>query len=630
MCCVLFLLTSSPFYSHFCVFFLLSTLLQPNVCALLFGQPFWPRPGREVEPPTSLDRAGPLKKTNDPFDGILARHMGNFDHFEKYKTCLLQTKHERRSSSCESTFMKPVQSAKRASHHFEKDSWPNPTMRCASRYWNYRSAALLSGLDDDLHDDSEDAAFTRLRTENSRIGKCCSLADGELSEIERKVARPVRIAYPNRGRRGRFHEFRRANLEVRHLCASATGASVNQNPIMFGIHTTRWFNACPGNIKVQYLGRATRAGRTYPFSVQNPFLYQFDWMIGPFEAHCRKWLDLGTLAKSPIGSAKNPRDRDIQAVGLYVQRSSPKIIYVVKGLPYLQLFEEVVLQVLKDQNRKVTLYVGGGGIDGSPDARQLIRLVNHTSINAVYAENLELSTDDRPPRLFNAPIGICMREAVSFAASFVETVGRAPAFDDRHSALYGCYGGGYPYRIASSEQMRDPQNKHLVWCADQAKDDSYGAKGDAKSMEASIWDGGSHCNDTSLEDVRAREFWHNASRFKFAFSPWGNGLECYRTFELLALGCIVVMADYPGARTAYEGLPVAFIPTKHTIRSGVSDGVQGASPGWLAEVEAKLGPLAQDARATRRKLSASHWAKKIREHVPDQPKGEPGKGALRR
>ena len=137
---------------------------------------------------------------------------------------------------------------------------------------------------------------------------------------------------------------------------------------------------------------------------------------------------------------------------------------------------------------KVTLYVGGGGIDGSPDARQLIRLVNHTSINAVYAENLELSTDDRPPRLFNAPIGIwsvmmaplrttlnplaswlhlgaphlkscvlthvsSMREAVSFAASFVETVGRVPAFDDRHSALYGCYGGGYPYRIASSEQM---------------------------------------------------------------------------------------------------------------------------------------------------------------------------------
>ena len=79
------------------------------------------------------------------------------------------------------------------------------------------------------------------------------------------------------------------------------------------------------------------------------------------------------------------------------------------------------------------------------------------------------------------------------------------------------------------------------------------------------------------------------------------------------------MADNPGARTAYEGLPVAFLPTKHTIRSGVSDGVQGASPGWLAKAEAKLGPLARDVRATRRKPSAAHWAKIIRVRVSDLP-----------
>ena len=49
-------------------------------------------------------------------------------------------------------------------------------MRYALRYWNYKSEAFISGLDRDLLGDSDDAAFTRLRTENSQFGRSCSLA----------------------------------------------------------------------------------------------------------------------------------------------------------------------------------------------------------------------------------------------------------------------------------------------------------------------------------------------------------------------------------------------------------------------------------------------------------------------
>ena len=114
-------------------------------------------------------------------------------------------------------------------------------------------------------------------------------------------------------------------------------------------------------------------------------------------------------------------------------------------------------------------------------------------------------------------------------------------------------------------------------------------------------------------------FWHNASQFRVAFSPFGNGYECFRTFELLAVGCIVVMPYYPGVEVMYEGLPVAFLKAERrrangeTFMSTTAPSVlEQLTPARLSEIEKELAPLARDVDATRRKLSLLHWLKKYR------------------
>jgi hypothetical protein len=52
--------------------------------------------------------------------------------------------------------------------------------------------------------------------------------------------------------------------------------------------------------------------------------------------------------------------------------------------------------------------------------------------------------------------------------------------------------------------------------------------------------------------------WKVKSQYAFSISPHGNGLDCHRTWEDLALGCIVIVKTSPLDRL-YEGLPVVIV-----------------------------------------------------------------------
>ena len=60
------------------------------------------------------------------------------------------------------------------------------------------------------------------------------------------------------------------------------------------------------------------------------------------------------------------------------------------------------------------------------------------------------------------------------------------------------------------------------------------------------------------EFVPRQQTWVDQSRYAFVISPHGIGLDCHRTWEALALGCIPVMRHSP-LDPLYEGLPVALI-----------------------------------------------------------------------
>lgn len=55
--------------------------------------------------------------------------------------------------------------------------------------------------------------------------------------------------------------------------------------------------------------------------------------------------------------------------------------------------------------------------------------------------------------------------------------------------------------------------------------------------------------------VERKHTWESMSSYAFVPSPHGNGLDCHRTWEALALGCIPVVRTSP-IDSLYSGLPV--------------------------------------------------------------------------
>lgn len=58
--------------------------------------------------------------------------------------------------------------------------------------------------------------------------------------------------------------------------------------------------------------------------------------------------------------------------------------------------------------------------------------------------------------------------------------------------------------------------------------------------------------------------WKKQSEYAFVLSPHGNGLDCHRTWEALALGCIPIVKK-SALDPMYEGLPVLIVNEWHDV-----------------------------------------------------------------
>lgn len=87
--------------------------------------------------------------------------------------------------------------------------------------------------------------------------------------------------------------------------------------------------------------------------------------------------------------------------------------------------------------------------------------------------------------------------------------------------------------------------------------------------------------------------WTNMINFKYVLSPHGNGLDCHRTWEALALGCIPIVRTSP-LDPMFSGLPVLIVKDWSFINENLLSSFQ---PG------------------TTEKLELSYWAKIIRNVV---------------
>eukprot|EP00906_Rhabdomonas_costata_P012788 RCo018391 len=112
----------------------------------------------------------------------------------------------------------------------------------------------------------------------------------------------------------------------------------------------------------------------------------------------------------------------------------------------------------------------------------------------------------------------------------------------------------------------------------------------------------SNLNDVGRA-VPLAQFYRSLMRHRFVVSPTGNGIDCYRTWEALALGRppVVVPELHP---FVYEGLPVLTVPGWEKLNSTVLDRV------W-----ARLGTQ----RFNANKLLRFWWALYILLHVLEVP-----------
>lgn len=58
--------------------------------------------------------------------------------------------------------------------------------------------------------------------------------------------------------------------------------------------------------------------------------------------------------------------------------------------------------------------------------------------------------------------------------------------------------------------------------------------------------------------MKRESLWKVKGQYAFSVSPMGNGLDCHRTWEDLALGCIIIVKTSP-LDPLYKGLPVVII-----------------------------------------------------------------------
>lgn len=98
--------------------------------------------------------------------------------------------------------------------------------------------------------------------------------------------------------------------------------------------------------------------------------------------------------------------------------------------------------------------------------------------------------------------------------------------------------------------------------------------------------------------MKRSELWKKKSEHAFSISPPGRGMDCFRVWEDLALGCIVIVKSSP-LDPLYEGLPVVIV-------SDWSDITQEKLCEWQEQYgDALINPN------YREKLKTAYWEAKI-------------------
>jgi len=210
--------------------------------------------------------------------------------------------------------------------------------------------------------------------------------------------------------------------------------------------------------------------------------------------------------------------------------------------------------------------------------------LDHPKVTAIYAQNLDMVHPSAHP----FPIGL--------------------DYHTVHSEPHGRWG---------HERMTPQEQEDMLWSIREAAPPWAGRRHGAFASfsPGTNRDARTKClarlerlSSTLVMNVPvSREVvWNQMANHQFVASPLGNGLDCHRTWEALALGTVPIVNRKPAMSPLFEDLPVW----------EVEDYIE-VTPDSLREMESTIAKGLAENRYNFEKLTVDWWRKRIAETVEE-------------
>ena len=356
------------------------------------------------------------------------------------------------------------------------------------------------------------------------------------------------------------------------------------DPFLLEYHATRYYGGCFDVMK-----------QNYHYNTIIPWIQNFDVVVTGCGVN---WGNPGvsqtqTSCAFTFGGNRNTTEHKIERVHVHADYRHHRYFFEAV-FPYYE-------QRFKDTGAGFILHSGGG--DSGPNPDHFKRILQSPSILRWVLEQNRLEELANQPKMMYLPVGICVRENAGERgkdlrlAIHMDTDGEdrrkrrtrrsrsrrqltarnnSISSDShlavRHEHLHLQQGAVHSTVVADTTQQSSMQQQdqhqqlqvhetHVLlkermltaskhWS--QRKDRIYlcfneGPYDGRQKFMAYARSGNCTVCDVCPALMPAGELWKQYGEYKYVLSPWGNGVDCGRSWEIMLMGAIPVIEYFPGA-----------------------------------------------------------------------------------
>ena len=279
----------------------------------------------------------------------------------------------------------------------------------------------------------------------------------------------------------------------------------------------------------------------------------------------------------------------------YVERIAPMIPKAAVIYVFPDIFPTFVNLLLPKLENPIVLVTHGSDWDMTLEYPHLL---DHPMIHHWFTQNGE--TPQPHPKLSQLPIGInnpVYTDLERRVGSFGDQLLGKTAFD--LTGRINRAGDQVKFNAAVAENKGLAGKKPLRVLASYTVNRYHGVRAEATRVLRR-----SDCTTFLNEFLSPERYWMLHKDFAFEASPAGNGLDCYRTWEALALRTIPIVRTSPLDRLYRDhGFPVAIVESWEEI-----------TPSRLVEWNEMLSPMLEECQP---RLTSSYWETVVRKKAQE-------------